>query len=308
MEPRQSPAACTAARCAKSAFSSKRSPHRPVRDAQHSARGRSQSSPAAGAIVLSKHSLRACRPCRKRYLLRHDQASPSRRGTPRRHRRGGEAAVRAAWLRRHHHQGRSPAPRACPRRWCSSISRARPHSTRRSCGSAATGDPGLERLARARSRRPRPWSRWSQLHDPARGAGRGRRCRGEKEVEDRLALHSLVEDGEYVRLVSDWVAERILPEFQASFAAADAAGDLRPGAAMRRNAFWFAHHVAAMTALRPAQRPAGLSLSRAARAGDAATLARFVLRGIGLADRAIEHTCTRRLSDCRRSRPPLTAA
>ena len=43
---------------------------------------------------------------------------------------------------------------------------------------------------------------------------------GEKDVDDRLALHSLLEDGEYVRLVSEWVVERILPTFAASFAAA----------------------------------------------------------------------------------------
>ena len=43
---------------------------------------------------------------------------------------------------------------------------------------------------------------------------------GEKEVDDRLALHSLLEDGEYVRLVSEWVVERIQPTFAASFEAA----------------------------------------------------------------------------------------
>ena len=65
-----------------------------------------------------------------------------------------------------------------------------------------------------------------ELHDPPRRDGRVGDPR-EKEVEDRLALHSLVEDGEYVRLVSEWVAERILPTFDR---------ELRGGAAGRRPA------------------------------------------------------------------------
>ena len=51
--------------------------------------------------------------------------------------------------------------------------------------------------------------------------------------------------------------ERILPLFSASLEVAAAAGDLRPDRGQPPNAFWFAHHVAAMTAYRPAERPLG---------------------------------------------------
>jgi AcrR family transcriptional regulator len=146
------------------------------------------------------------------------------------------------------------------------------------------GDPGLERLA---GLAPSTASLFEMVHLLIQHVALGA-CGdpGEKEVEERLALHSLVEDGEYVRLVSDWVVEQILPKFAACFAAAAAAGDLRPGAGAPANAFWFAYHVAAMMAFgrlgaRPAYPYEGTP--------DAVLLdlARFVLRGIGLEDRAI---------------------
>ena len=109
----------------------------------------------------------------------------------------------------------------------------------------------------------------------------------DKEVQDRLTLHSLVEDGEYARLVADWMVERILPKFMACHEAAGRAGDLRSGGGRAENAFWFAFHVAEMTAFgrlgeRPAYPYAGPFESVPL------DLARFVLRGIGLEDRAIE--------------------
>ncbi|MGD9510515.1 MAG: helix-turn-helix domain-containing protein [Geminicoccaceae bacterium] len=110
---------------------------------------------------------------------------------------------------------------------------------------------------------------------------------GEKDVDDRLALHSLLEDGEYVRLVSEWVAERVQPTFLACVEAAGRAGDLRPGPHDPINAFWFAYHVAAMTAF---GRLSGRDAYpyRGGRDELAADLARFILRGIGLTDAAIE--------------------
>jgi TetR/AcrR family transcriptional regulator, transcriptional repressor of aconitase len=109
----------------------------------------------------------------------------------------------------------------------------------------------------------------------------------DKEVQDRLTLHSLVEDGEYVRLVSEWMVERILPKFLACHQAAARAGDLRPGSGRAENAFWFGFHSAQMTAFgRLGERPA---YPYAGPFDDVALdLARFVLRGIGLEDRAIE--------------------
>ncbi len=146
------------------------------------------------------------------------------------------------------------------------------------------GDPGLERLA---GLAPSTASLVEMVHLLIRHVALGA-CGepGGAGVEERLALHSLVEDGEYVRLVSDWVVAEILPKFVACHAAAAVAGDLRPDSGEPANAFWFAYHVAAMMAFgrlsgRPAYPYAGPP--------DVVLpdLARFVLRGIGLHDRAI---------------------
>ena len=87
---------------------------------------------------------------------------------------------------------------------------------------------------------------------------------GAKEVDDRLALHSLLEDGGYVRLMSDWMVERIQPTFLACFEAAASAGDLRPTTGGAANPY------------------------RGSRDELVAELTRFILRGIGLTDAAIE--------------------
>ena len=141
------------------------------------------------------------------------------------------------------------------------------------------GDPGLERLG---ALEPSTASLVEMVELMIRHVAMG--AVGdirEKEVEDRLALHSLVEDGEYVRLVSDWVAERILPTFAASFAAAGQAGDLRADAGDAANAFWFAYHAAAMTAFgRLSGRP--VYPYRGTQDEVMVELARFILRGIGL--------------------------
>ena len=146
------------------------------------------------------------------------------------------------------------------------------------------GDPGLERLA---GLAPSTASLVEMVHLLIQHVALGA-CGEphEKEVEERLALHSLVEDGEYVRLVSAWVVAEILPKFTACHAAAAASGDLRPGSGEAANAFWFAYHVASMMAFgRLSERP----VYPYAGPFDAVLvdLARFVLRGIGLEDRAI---------------------
>jgi AcrR family transcriptional regulator len=146
------------------------------------------------------------------------------------------------------------------------------------------GDPGLERLG---ALEPSTASLVEMIGLLIRHVAMG--IDGdprEKEVEDRLALHSLLEDGEYVRLVSEWVVERILPTFAASFAAARAAGDLHPDCGEAGNAFWFAHHAAATTAF---GRLCGRSVYPYRGTPDEVVeaLARFILRGIGLRDHAI---------------------
>jgi len=150
------------------------------------------------------------------------------------------------------------------------------------------GDPGLERLG---ALEPSTASLCEMVGLLIGHVALGELCgTGEKEVDDRLALHSLLEDGEYVRLVSDWIVERVQPTFLACFEAAGRAGDLRPGSDPT-NAFWFAHHVAAMTAF---GRLSGRDAYpyRGDRDVLAADLARFILRGIGLTDTAIETNLT----------------
>ena len=146
------------------------------------------------------------------------------------------------------------------------------------------GDPGLERLGELE---PSTRSLCEMVglliaHVALGETGDGR----DKEVDERLTLHSLLEDGEYVRLVSEWVAERIQPTFRACFTAAGQAGDLRPETGDASNAFWFAYHVAAMTAF---GRLSGRDAYpyEGGRDEVVADLARFILRGIGLTDAAM---------------------
>ena len=147
------------------------------------------------------------------------------------------------------------------------------------------GDPGLEHLG---ALEPSTASLCEMVGLLIGHVALGELCdTGEKEVDDRLALHSLLEDGEYVRLMSDWMVERIQPTFLACFEAAAGTGDLRPTIGGAANAFWFAYHVAAMTAF---GRLSGRDAYpyRGSRDELAAELARFILRGIGLTDVAIQ--------------------
>ena len=147
------------------------------------------------------------------------------------------------------------------------------------------GEPGLERLG---GLEPSTRSLCELVGMLIGHVALGEQCDARtKEVDDRLALHSLLEDGEYVRLVAEWMVERIQPTYMACFAAAARAGDLRQGAGGGANAFWFAYHVAAMSAF---GRLSGRDAYpyRGGRDERAADLARFILRGIGLSDAAIE--------------------
>jgi AcrR family transcriptional regulator len=147
------------------------------------------------------------------------------------------------------------------------------------------GEPGLERLG---ALEPSTRSLCELIGMLIGHVALGEQCdAGEKDVDDRLALHSLLEDGEYVRLVAEWMVERIQPTYMACFDAAARVGDLRPGSGNGANAFWFAYHVAAMSAFgRLSGR--GAYPYQGGRDELAADLARFILRGIGLTDAAIE--------------------
>ncbi len=108
----------------------------------------------------------------------------------------------------------------------------------------------------------------------------------EREARQRLVLNSYLEDGEFARLVFDWVATEIFPKFGASIAAAERAGDLAPSPVAPINRFWFAQHIAAMLAY---ARLPGRAL--VPYAGDTQTMigeaVRFILRGIGMKDEVI---------------------
>jgi TetR/AcrR family transcriptional regulator, transcriptional repressor of aconitase len=109
----------------------------------------------------------------------------------------------------------------------------------------------------------------------------------ETVIDHRLTMLSYLEDGEYVRSMSAWKMQHIFPLFRDCLAAAATCGDLEPGALRNGNAFWFAHHVAATIAY---ARLSGTSAIPYTGALDEvkADAERFVLRGIGLSQRAIE--------------------
>ena len=107
------------------------------------------------------------------------------------------------------------------------------------------------------------------------------------QTRQRLNLQSLVEDGEYARILMSHVAKRIMPVFTASIAAARAAGDMPANGIDPANAFWFAQHVAAQMAY---GRLCGPSVFPYHGDIEAVTAegARFALLGIGLNREAID--------------------
>jgi AcrR family transcriptional regulator len=110
--------------------------------------------------------------------------------------------------------------------------------------------------------------------------------RAELDPRLRLLAHSFLEDGDYARQLFETVAERVVPLFEASLAAAVGAGDARPRSEAAANRFWFAQHVAAMMAFAalsgtscvPYEGPLDSLVEEAGA---------FILRGIGLTDAAI---------------------
>ena len=99
-------------------------------------------------------------------------------------------------------------------------------------------------------------------------------------------LHSFLEDGDYARELFETVSDRVVPLFEASLAAAIAAGDAVPSRGAPANRFWFAHHVAAMMAL--ATLPGSSCMHYEGELDDIVDEAiSFILRGIGMTDAAI---------------------
>jgi AcrR family transcriptional regulator len=116
----------------------------------------------------------------------------------------------------------------------------------------------------------------------------GEFCEGPSiRTRQRLVLQSLLEDGEYARLLWQRISGFVLPTFTASVAAARAAGDMRPDGIAPANAFWFAQHVAAqMSQGRVTEESVVPYSGNIDQVSLEAT--RFCLRGMGLSEQAIE--------------------
>jgi AcrR family transcriptional regulator len=115
----------------------------------------------------------------------------------------------------------------------------------------------------------------------------GEFCEGPSaKTRQRLVLQSLLDDGEYARILWQRISGIVLPTFTASVAAARAAGDMRPDGIAPANAFWFAQHVAAQMAH---GRVTDESVVPYTGNIDEASLeaARFCLLGMGLSEQAI---------------------
>jgi AcrR family transcriptional regulator len=102
----------------------------------------------------------------------------------------------------------------------------------------------------------------------------------------RLALRSLLEDADLVRLLEQRLAASWVRKVEACLAAAARAGDLRAGAVPGELQAWFAHHLAfaLMLHLHPRIPPVDYGVRRRALVRHAV---RFVLRGMGLKNEAI---------------------
>ncbi len=107
------------------------------------------------------------------------------------------------------------------------------------------------------------------------------------QTRQRLNLQSLVEDGEYARILMSHIAKRIMPVFTASIAAARTAGDMAGTGIDPVNAFWFSQHVAAQMAYGRLSGPSVFPYEGEIEAVTEQAV-RFVLSGIGLKAEAIE--------------------
>jgi AcrR family transcriptional regulator len=110
--------------------------------------------------------------------------------------------------------------------------------------------------------------------------------RAELDPRLRLLFHSFLEDGDYARELFESVSKGVVPLFEASLAAAIAAGDADARGGAPANRFWFAQHVAAMIAL--AALPAPRCIPYVGTLDDiVGEASAFILRGIGISDAAI---------------------
>lgn len=108
----------------------------------------------------------------------------------------------------------------------------------------------------------------------------------ERAIQDRLALRSLAEDGEFVRLLLRPLAVRWIPKVEQCLAAATAAGDAAADPVLPGLGAWFIHNLAAM--IRFFQLPATSAIDYGVPPDQlVAQAVWFALRGLGLKDKAI---------------------
>lgn len=155
------------------------------------------------------------------------------------------------------------------------------------------GDPALEKLARLQ---PSTGALVCIVRFMVRRYFLGSEAeRADIDLRLRLLAHSFLEDGDYARELFETVAERVVPLFAASLAAAVAAGDVRPSRERAANRFWFAQHVAAMMALAALSGKSCIPYE-----GDVDQLVEeagtFILRGLGMNDAAIAAGAERTLA------------
>ena len=101
----------------------------------------------------------------------------------------------------------------------------------------------------------------------------------------RLMVSSQLDDGEFARLLYAKIGDLIGPVFVSSLDRAVAAGDAKRIGGTPLNLFWFAHHAVLMSTL--ARLPAVHCLAYGELHDVERQLCEFILRGIGLTDRAI---------------------
>jgi AcrR family transcriptional regulator len=145
------------------------------------------------------------------------------------------------------------------------------------------GDPGLEHLFNVE---PSTGNLIDLIHFMLRHSIALATASDEMSTRHRLMVRSFIEDGEYARLVCEWIAEKIYPKVAECLEAARASGDLLEQPSGLENPFWFVHHVVAMVSY---VRLPGRSVVpyRGEIEQVIADAARFVLRGLGIKDSVI---------------------
>lgn len=108
----------------------------------------------------------------------------------------------------------------------------------------------------------------------------------EKSALDRLALRSLLEDGQFVRVAHKKYTDAWVAKFEQCLKAATKSGDLQENSVRRDLCAWFVHHIAfaLMLHLHPKIPAVSYKASREMLIEQAVL---FALHGVGLSDKAI---------------------